>query len=155
MLKLPDELKQPQMPPMPEQPMQEPPMGPEGAPEEEPMMGQEPEMGDDPKKELQKKAGRMSKELADYQGQDKVEVAKYVKGMVDKAADNVIDGDDGSDEFEGPEGAPMDDGGITEGIVREVISDIMKERGHRDTSRGEKKISNKAISTENPFVANR
>ena len=151
-----------QMPPMP--PMgNDMPMPDEGGGD---MMGQAPDgMGDEgedtPKKKLQQKAGKISKELSEYQGEDKEEVAKYVKGMVDKAADNIIDGDDSE--------APMPDdmGGDvttdtqmesvdrTEEMVNEIINDLMYDRGARGTKRKEKKVTNREIGHDDPFVSGR
>lgn len=121
---------------------------------------------DSPKKKLQQKAGKISKEIAEYQGDDKVEVAKYVKGMVDKAADNVIDGDDDTDEpmdmdnmdDMGPDVATeqqMESVDHTEDIVNEIVNDLMYDRGARGTKRKEHNITNKAISQDSPFVSGR
>ena len=139
------------MPPMPPTPPMGDPSQMDAPQEPEMPMGDEG-MENDPKKELQKKAGKITKDLSEYQGEDRVEVAKYVKGMVDKAADNIIDGDDDdveADDFE----APQDN--MTEGVVREIINDLAKERGFRGTNRGEKKITAKDASDDNPFVAKR
>ena len=134
-------------------------MGPDDS-----MGGQMPDDMDveDPKKKIQQKAGKISKELAEYQGQDKEEVAKYVKGMVDKAADKIIDGDD---DGEMPEdgGMPqdvttetqMEDVDRTESIVNEIVNDLMYDRGARGTKRDEKRITNKEISKDSPFVSER
>ena len=132
-----------------------PPMGPGSEGDD---MGGEPD--DSPKKKLQQKAGKISKELAEYQGEDREEVAKYVKGMVDKAADNIIDGDD----EEMPDDSMPDDVATetqmesvnsTESIVNEIVNDLMYDRGARGTKRGEKKITNRDISDDNPFISRR
>ena len=143
----------------------------QGMPQEPPMDDMPPADGDpmsdgldeDPKKKIQQKAGKISNELSSYQGQDKVEVAKYVKGMIDKAADNIIDGDDPSDDGESPMGPEqpmgpepqMESVDMTEDIVREIVNDVITKRGKRDTNRGEKKVSNKKVSKRNPFLAER
>ena len=148
------------MPPVDQGMPQEPPMG-DMPPADDEQMPEGPE--DDPKKKIQQKAGKISNELSSYQGQDKVEVAKYVKGMIDKAADNIIDGDDSSEGGEppmdseptmGPE-PQMESVDMTEDIVREIVNDVISKRGKRDTNRGEKKITNKKVSKKNPFLAER
>ena len=147
---------EPQMPPMPPTPPanEEMPMGDD--------MGQMPDgMGDDndPKKKIQQKAGKITKELADYQGEDKEEVAKYVKGMVDKAADKIIDGDDGMPEDMGGENfadeTQMESLDRTNDIVNEIVNDLMYDRGARGTKRDEKKITNREIGNDSPFVSKR
>ena len=155
---------EPQMPPMPPVDDQMPMDGEGGADEMNPMpddMGGTPE-GDDPKKKIQQKAGKISKELADYQGDDKEELAKYVKGMVDKCADKIIDGDD---EDEMPEDGQipqdvttetqMESVDHTERIVNEIVNELISDRGERHTGRDEKKVTNKGISKDNPFVSKR
>lgn len=106
--------------------------------------------GEDPKKDIQQKTGKMTNLLTNYQGDDKKELAKYVKGMVDKAADNIIDGDEPEG---GEEMAPQMES--LDRFVSEIVNDITNKRGDRNTKRGNKKITNDGVTRRSPFVANR
>lgn len=171
---------------MPSMPMDNPipPMGgnemgnePMGDGMEEPMMDDDMENENDPKKEIQKLSGKLSQELRNYNNDQETpdtDLNKYVAGMIipqatksmtsdEKAevinkikkgmTDDDLDTDDmGGDNSMGDE-MPMESKHNLDSIINEIIGSLIN--GDEKENREEKKITNKRVTNKNPFVSNR
>ena len=148
---------------------------------EEPMMGDDMENENDPKKEIQKLSGKLSQELRNYNNDQETpdtDLNKYVagmiipqatksmtsdeksevinkikKGMTDDDLDTDVSMDDiGGDNSMGDD-MPMETKHNLDSIINEIIGSLIN--GDEKENREEKKISNKRVTNKNPFVSNR
>lgn len=148
---------------------------------EEPMMDDDMENENDPKKEIQKLSGKLSQELRNYNNDQQTpdtDLNKYVAGMVipqatksmtsdEKAevinkikkgmTDDDLDTDDSMNDMGGDNSMsdemPMESKHNLDSIINEIIGSLIN--GDEKENREEKKITNKRVTNKNPFVSNR
>ena len=148
---------------------------------EEPMMDDDMENENDPKKEIQKLSGKLSQELRNYNNDQQTpdtDLNKYVAGMIipqatksmtsdEKAevinkikkgmTDDDLDTDNSMDDMGGDNSMgdemPMESKHNLDSIINEIIGSLIN--GDEKENREEKKITNKRVTNKNPFVSNR
>lgn len=136
--------------------MDEPPMGDEG---NEPPIGNEPPtdeppMGDgmdDPGEQGDDSQNELIDIFKNASLEDKNAILKYAKSQTGQ--------NDDSEEDKSEKELPMESKRFRNKLVNEIINGVISDMNQRDKEKGikrfEKKISNKKITRQNPFVSGR